>query len=1058
MTQRNESVRLSLIDHFTPGVLKAEAAAALLNRRLKDLDGTTLDTSESTEKSTKSAREFGLEQAIAAERASRLRTALREQAKAAVDAEQGIDRAAVRLQHLSEAAVRGESDLDRYSSRLGLVAKGLAAFGPAAIPIGALAVPAVTGLASQLGFAAVAAGTAVLALQGVGDALSAVNKANLEPTAENIAAAKQALEQITPVGRELVATLQDLGPVFEQLRDAGAANLFPGVIAGFEALEELAPRAQRIIAEVADTVGDIFADGATSLASDRWADFFRMLETEARPTLTNLASTIGSFAHGLGELMQAFAPLNRDFGSWMAHVARSFDTWAQGVSKTEGFADFVDYLHHNGPLVADAMGSIANALVQVVQAAAPIAGPVLRAVTSLADAIAAIADSPLGTPIMIGVTALSALSLASTAATASVTRLNAAMATLGVTSQASGVFYNGKGGAAAAGAAASGGPWGLVLAGVIGSATNAITQIQKLNAGSQSLGETMLKGFVPGVREAAAVTELLGFGAEEAETFVGKLADSVRQYEHFGRGLNVVGEAMSRNAPQLQKLDRQLARYNERLRANREAAQQAAEGFVDFGRKAKASEFTLDDWLTKIEKQTAAMRRFRENAIEAGNKGLDKGLIQHLREMGREGAVQLQRLANASDTQIARANRAWRGFRSESRAAKESVDSVQRAVDIFGRTDAKAKVSVKGAPEAAAAAARVRAELAMIRDKTVTLRIQQIGSLSGFSRGGYTGHGAKYEPAGIVHRGEVVIPQELVQRDKSMLIQRYGHLPGMASGGLAGGVYNAGATSGLGGGTFGELAGAAYDVASAFDRTSDALEKELKVRRRLLEKEQQTIQDRIQALRDEKQAIKDSIEARLEDIFATTGKTAADFMGDTTGMTSMQIYEQQQLAEQLAGIHQQSPIDALEDNIGQLGQLAALIEQLRKMGLKGDALAALIQSGSIQQIQALIAGGRDEVQQYAQLYNTQQQYANQVGNQAAGAVGIHAEMRDLVRQNRRLENQLQELNRHENKAERQRDKQTEEQRRTTAATRRVGGDVVDGLMKRSRTASRRATR
>jgi hypothetical protein len=34
--------------------------------------------------------------------------------------------------------------------------------------------------------------------------------------------------------------------------------------------------------------------------------------------------------------------------------------------------------------------------------------------------------------------------------------------------------------------------------------------------------------------------------------------------------------------------------------------------------------------------------------------------------------------------------------------------------------------------------------------------------LTGFAHGGYTGDGGKYEPAGIVHRGEYVAPQHIV--------------------------------------------------------------------------------------------------------------------------------------------------------------------------------------------------------------------------------------------------------------------------------------------------------
>lgn len=41
--------------------------------------------------------------------------------------------------------------------------------------------------------------------------------------------------------------------------------------------------------------------------------------------------------------------------------------------------------------------------------------------------------------------------------------------------------------------------------------------------------------------------------------------------------------------------------------------------------------------------------------------------------------------------------------------------------------------------------------------------IAQAKSLLGFAEGGYTGHGGKYEPAGIVHKGEWVAPQHIVR-------------------------------------------------------------------------------------------------------------------------------------------------------------------------------------------------------------------------------------------------------------------------------------------------------
>ena len=47
---------------------------------------------------------------------------------------------------------------------------------------------------------------------------------------------------------------------------------------------------------------------------------------------------------------------------------------------------------------------------------------------------------------------------------------------------------------------------------------------------------------------------------------------------------------------------------------------------------------------------------------------------------------------------------------------------------------------------------------------SVVLAQSVVSSLAGFAEGGFTGNGGKYEPAGLVHRGEYVMPQETVNR------------------------------------------------------------------------------------------------------------------------------------------------------------------------------------------------------------------------------------------------------------------------------------------------------
>lgn len=67
------------------------------------------------------------------------------------------------------------------------------------------------------------------------------------------------------------------------------------------------------------------------------------------------------------------------------------------------------------------------------------------------------------------------------------------------------------------------------------------------------------------------------------------------------------------------------------------------------------------------------------------------------------------------------------------------------------------------------------------------------GLVAGYSSGGYTGDGGKYQPAGVVHRGEYVIPKHIVQQPGSLEFLRQYHavgmkalpaFPGYADGGL----------------------------------------------------------------------------------------------------------------------------------------------------------------------------------------------------------------------------------------------------------------------------------
>jgi hypothetical protein len=405
MAERRESVRLELNDAgFSTGMAKSAAATGMLERALKSLDGTTVNVHEH------------------------------------------ISQSATGFDGMGRSARDADGSINQLTGRLRVLGEVAAVLGPALTPIGGVGIAGIGGLANQMGIAAVAGGVLIGSLQGVGDALGAMNDAANDPSDKNLEKAAEALERLSPAARDFAEAAFDLKPALLGIRDLGAESLIPGLTESLDDLERLAPKVGAIFEAFGGALGDIAADSAASLASERWADFFRFIETEGPTTLGELAATVGDLTHGFSELWQAFQPLNSDFSSWLMGVAEGFDDWATGLSATEGFSEFIDYIRTTGPQVADTFGAIASALVQIVQASAPLGGPVLAGLEAVANVVGTIADSDLGTPILAGVAALSLLN-----------RSLAVTASLSKVSMSSGIFA----GLGAAGAGAKKGAGGI---------------------------------------------------------------------------------------------------------------------------------------------------------------------------------------------------------------------------------------------------------------------------------------------------------------------------------------------------------------------------------------------------------------------------------------------------------------------------------------------------------------------------------------------------------------------------------------------------------------------
>ena len=236
---------------------------------------------------------------------------------------------------------RGGNALDSYSGRVSLLAQAGAVLGPALLPIGAVAVPALTGLATAATAGAVAGGTLLTAMVGVGDAVQAMNDQALDPSRANMEKLRAAMDQLGPEARHFVREFAAFRPVLSDIRDSAAAGWFPGLIESLDDFEGLAPRVADMFEDIGEAGGRMVAETAESFNSQRWIPFLNFVAAELPSALTSLGRIVGDLTHGAAEMWMSFDPANDQFLSWLEGVANGFDNWASSASGREDIAAFV---------------------------------------------------------------------------------------------------------------------------------------------------------------------------------------------------------------------------------------------------------------------------------------------------------------------------------------------------------------------------------------------------------------------------------------------------------------------------------------------------------------------------------------------------------------------------------------------------------------------------------------------------------------------------------------------------------------------------------------------
>ena len=201
-----------------------------------------------------------------------------------------------------------------------------------------------------------------------------------------------ALAKLTPSARDTFEAFLDLRTAF----GAWSKSLQPAVMPIFTralvSLKNTLPSLTLFVTEAASAIKGLQDRASASVKTPFWQGFKKDLQGSVKPAIIGLGVTFGNIIKGMAGIVDAFLPHMGSISDTMQRITGKFAKWATGLKGSPEFEHFLSYSAEKGPLLADTLGKIGGAFLDVSEALSPLTGPLLKMLGGTANAISIIAD------------------------------------------------------------------------------------------------------------------------------------------------------------------------------------------------------------------------------------------------------------------------------------------------------------------------------------------------------------------------------------------------------------------------------------------------------------------------------------------------------------------------------------------------------------------------------------------------------------------------------------------------------------------------------------------
>ena len=263
--------------------------------------------------------------------------------------------------------------------------------------IGAVGASTMPALLAGLGGAVALMGTAGVAVAGFGAlAMTSItgviektseleklqekvdNAKNAKERSKALAEQKAYLASLTAEERKAIESTMNFKTQWKALQDQMAPTTFTMMANGMDLTNNVMTKMFPAMQGVGNSFAGMIGQMNQAITSGKADAFFEHINTFAVPMFEMVMKSAGNILKGLGNIMMAFTPIGMDMGNGLVDLTAKFASWSAGISSSQGFQTFINFVKTSVPVIMNIIGQLWNVLIKLGTALAPLGLVILK--------------------------------------------------------------------------------------------------------------------------------------------------------------------------------------------------------------------------------------------------------------------------------------------------------------------------------------------------------------------------------------------------------------------------------------------------------------------------------------------------------------------------------------------------------------------------------------------------------------------------------------------------------------------------------------------------------